>query len=174
MSFRNHEEQTAQWILRLQEYNFTSKHHQDWKHNNADALLRRPCQVECTHCYKVQVRADIKEVQAIVAVAAASWVPAALRSEQLNDPDTGPILEEAETGQWPEWKDIAVRSPTYKSYWAQWKSLAVRNGILEHHCESANGWSQIAQIVLPQEQNGCADQTTWWTLRTHGCQQYPE
>jgi hypothetical protein len=29
MSFRNHEEQTAQWILRLQEYNFTSKHHQD-------------------------------------------------------------------------------------------------------------------------------------------------
>jgi hypothetical protein len=42
------------------------------------------------------------------------------------------------------------RSPTYKSYWAQWKSFAVRNGILEHNWESANGRSQIAQIVLPR------------------------
>jgi hypothetical protein len=69
--------------------------------------------------------------------------------EQLNDPVIGSILQEVETGQRPEWKDIADCSPTYKSHWAPWKSLAVRNGILECNWESANGRSQIAQIVFP-------------------------
>jgi hypothetical protein len=83
-------------------------------------------------------------------VAAPGWDPATLRTEQLNDPDIGLILQEVETGQRPEWKDIANHSPVYKSYWAQWKSLAVRNGILECNWESANGRSTIAQIVIPR------------------------
>jgi cell envelope opacity-associated protein A len=53
--------------------------------------------------------------------------------EKLNGQDIGPDLEEVETGQRPELKDIVDRSPTYKSYGAQWKSLAVRNGKLERH-----------------------------------------
>jgi hypothetical protein len=73
----------------------------------------------------------------------------ALRTEHLNDPGIEPILQEVETGQL-KWKDIADRSPTYKSYWAQWKSLAVRNGILQRNWESANGQSQIAQVVIPR------------------------
>jgi hypothetical protein len=83
-------------------------------------------------------------------VAAASWDPATLRTDQLNDPHIGPILREIESRQQLEWKDIADRSPTYKSYWAQWKLLAVRNGILERNWESTNGRSTIAQIVLPR------------------------
>jgi hypothetical protein len=73
-----------------------------------------------------------------------------LRTEQLNDPDIGPILHEVEAGQRPEWKDIADRSPTNKSHWAQWKSLAVRNDILERNWESANCPSKIAQIIVPR------------------------
>jgi hypothetical protein len=48
----------------------------------------------------------------------------------VNDQNIGAILEKVETGQRPEWKDIAHSSPKYKSYWAPWKSLAVKNGIL--------------------------------------------
>jgi hypothetical protein len=70
--------------------------------------------------------------------------------EQLNNPDIGPILQEVEIRQRLEWKDIADRSPMYKSYWVLWKSLAVRNGILEHNWESANRRSTIAQIVIPR------------------------
>jgi hypothetical protein len=77
------------------------------------------------HCHKVEARADIKQVRAITAIAAAGRNPATLRTEQLNDPDIGPILQEVETGQRPEWKDI-----TDRSYWAQWKSPTVRNGVL--------------------------------------------
>jgi hypothetical protein len=94
------------------------------------------------------VWADIKQVWAFAAVAAAIWDPAALRTEQLNDQDIGPILEEVQTGQCPEWKDIINCSPTYKSYSAQWKSLAIWNGILECHWESGDGRSKIAQIIL--------------------------
>jgi hypothetical protein len=48
MSFRNLEGQTASWIHRLQEYNFTSEHRQGRKHNNADALSRRLYQEKFT------------------------------------------------------------------------------------------------------------------------------
>jgi hypothetical protein len=72
-SFKNLERQTAHWIQRLQEHNFTSEHRQGRKHNDDDVLLRWPCQEECTHCYKVEARADIKQVQALAALAAAGW-----------------------------------------------------------------------------------------------------
>jgi hypothetical protein len=138
MNFKNLEGQTARWIQRLQEYNFTSEHWQGRKHM-ADALSRRPCQEECNHCQKVEARAVSKQVRSIAAVATAGWDPATLRREQLADPHIGPILQEIETGQRPKWKDIANRSPTYKSYWVPWKSLAVRNKILERNWESASG-----------------------------------
>jgi hypothetical protein len=161
MSFKNLEGHTARWIQRLQEYNFISEHCQGRKHNNADALSRRPCQEECTHYLIVEARADIKHIRAIAAVAAPGWDPATLRTEQLNDPDIGPILQEVGTGHRPEWKDIADRSPTYKSYWARWKSLVVRNDILERNWESANGRSTIAQNSHPSEQSkGRAGRTT--------------
>jgi hypothetical protein len=48
-----------------------------------------------------------------------SWDPLALRMEQLNDKDIGPILEDVEARQLPEWKDIAHHSPAYKSCCAQ-------------------------------------------------------
>jgi hypothetical protein len=150
MRFKNLEGQTARLIQRLQEYNFTSEHRQCQKHNNVDAISRRPCQEECTHCHEFGARADIKQVQAIAAVAAPGWDPATLRTDQLHHPDMGPILQEMETGQRPEWKDIADRSPTYKSYCAQWKSLAESNGVLERNWEYANGRSTVAQIVVPR------------------------
>jgi hypothetical protein len=98
---------------------------------------------------QVEARAYVKQIRTIAVVAGAGWDPVALRTEQLNDPDIGPILQKAETGQRPAWKDIAARSPTYKSYWAQWKSLFVTKGILERNWESANGLSKIPQIVVP-------------------------
>jgi hypothetical protein len=148
MSFKNLDVQTASWIRRLQEYNFTSEHRQGRKHNNANGLSRRPCQEECPHCRKVEAWAEVKQIRAIAAVAADGWDPAALRTEQLNDPDIGPLLQEVETEQGPQWKDIADRSSTYKSYWAQWKSLSVWNGILQRNWESPNGRCQVAQVVI--------------------------
>jgi hypothetical protein len=147
MSFKNLEGQTACWIQRLQEYDFTSERHQGWKHNRAAALSQRPCQEECIHCQRVEVWAEVNQVWA---VATNGCDPAALRRDQLNDQDMGPILEEVEAEQHPEWKDIADHNPTYKGYWAKWKSLAVRDGILKRHWESTNGQSKAAHVLLPR------------------------
>jgi hypothetical protein len=109
MSFKILEGQTARWTQHLQE------HCQSRKHNNADAISRRPCGEECTHSHKIEAAADVNQIRAITAVAAAGWDPAALRTEQLNDQNVGPILEEVETRQRPEWKDIATPSPRTKA-----------------------------------------------------------
>jgi hypothetical protein len=73
-----------------------------------------------------------------------------LRTEQLNDKDIQPILEETETGECPEWKDITNCSPTYKSYWAQWKSFTMRKNILKRHWEFSNRQYEIVQTGLPR------------------------
>jgi hypothetical protein len=100
---------------------------------------------KCNHCHK-----DLKQVRAIAAVETVGWDQTGLRREQLNDQGIGPILEEVESGQCPEWKDIADSSPIYKSYWAQWNSLAARNDILKRHWKSLDRRSKIAQIILPR------------------------
>jgi hypothetical protein len=79
MSFKILEGQTARWIQRQQEYNFTSEHHQGRKHNNTDALSRRPCQENCMYCHKVETRADVKQVRPIAALPAVGWDPVAKR-----------------------------------------------------------------------------------------------
>jgi hypothetical protein len=48
LTSKNLEGQTARWVQRLREYNFTSKHRQGRKHTNADALSRRPSPEQCT------------------------------------------------------------------------------------------------------------------------------
>jgi hypothetical protein len=50
------------------------------------------------HIATVEARADVKQVRNIATVAAAGWEPVALRTEQLNDTDIGPILQEVKTG----------------------------------------------------------------------------
>jgi hypothetical protein len=172
MGFKNLDGQTVRWIQHLQEYNFTSEHPQGQKHNNADALSQWPCQEECTQCHEVEAQADIRQVQAIAVVAAAGWDPVALRTE-LNNQDTGPILEEVETGQRPEWKDIADCRPMCKSYWAQGKGLAVSNGILQQQWESADDKKLSSSTSEHSERR--ADRTTWWTVgKSLGCQQDPK
>jgi hypothetical protein len=54
LNFRNLERQTARWVQRLQEYNFTSEHRHGIRHTNADALSRRSCPEDCAHCRKVE------------------------------------------------------------------------------------------------------------------------
>jgi hypothetical protein len=58
----------------------------------------------------------MKHVRGIADLAEAGWYQATLRTEQLNDPDIGPILQVVETVERPERKELADRSPTYKSY----------------------------------------------------------
>jgi hypothetical protein len=61
--------QTARWVQRLQEYNFTSEHRQGRKHNNAYALSIRPYPEECCHCQRVEQRGEGLRVRVITTAA---------------------------------------------------------------------------------------------------------
>lgn len=108
MGFKNFEEQSSYWFQHLLDHNFTSDQRQSRKHNNVDILSRLSCP-------KVEERADVKQVRAIAISVAARWDPANFGTEQLNYQDTGTVLEEEETRQRPEWKDVTDRSPTCKA-----------------------------------------------------------
>ena len=49
LPFRNPETQLAWWIERLQSSS----------HGNADAISRRPCNLECRHCSKAEAKEEI-------------------------------------------------------------------------------------------------------------------
>jgi hypothetical protein len=71
-------------------------------------------------------------------------------TSQLADDNLGQLLQEAEAGQRPEWRDISDNSPVHKSYWAQWESLAVTDGVLERRWKSDDGKNKTAQTVIPR------------------------
>ena len=50
LHFRKLDGQTARWVQRLQENNFTPEHRQGIRHTNPDALSKSPCPEECSHC----------------------------------------------------------------------------------------------------------------------------
>jgi hypothetical protein len=92
LCFNNLEGQTVSWIQRLQEYNFTSEHRQGRKHNNADALSRRPCPEVCSHCQKIERRCESLKVPIITTTTADGWDRSSLRWEQLAEEEMGSLL----------------------------------------------------------------------------------
>jgi hypothetical protein len=138
---------TARCVQCLHEHNFILEHRQGHKHTNADALSRRPCPKEFTHCQKVEQRAGSLRVRVTAAAATDGSDRSALRRQQLADQDMGHILREMEAGQRPERKDS---SSIYKRYWTQWESLVVTDCVLKRHWESADRGTKREQIVFPR------------------------
>lgn len=148
LQFRDPEGQTARWIERLQSYNFRIEHRKGAAHGNADALSRRPCPLECRQC----AGHEGKEcVQAIVMEVPAEWSDAAVRKDQLEDADIGPVLSAVELGVRPTRAEVAGTSEVAKCYFAQWDSLFVENGVLSRRWESNDGRTSIRQLVLPRK-----------------------
>ena len=52
--FKNPEGQVARWIERRQQYDFEIKHREGKMHGNADGLSRRPCEVRCKRCSRLE------------------------------------------------------------------------------------------------------------------------
>jgi hypothetical protein len=69
----------------------------------------------CNDYQCVVAQADIKQIRTVVSVASVGLDPAALKIEQLNVRYIRPILEEAEMGQRPEWKDIEDCNAMHKT-----------------------------------------------------------
>ncbi|UYV65170.1 K02A2.6-like, partial [Cordylochernes scorpioides] len=150
LRMKNPEGQVARWLEKLQQYHFQIKHRPGRKHNNADALSRRPCG-DCEHCERI----DEHEVTSrrTTMVPSNDWTAESCRTIQQRDPNIGPILEWKERGnERPSWEVISDKSPELKTLWSQWDSLSIDNGLLKRIWESADGRSKTMQLVVPKVQ----------------------
>ncbi|UFO01039.1 hypothetical protein LOK48_06560 (plasmid) [Wolbachia endosymbiont of Corcyra cephalonica] len=148
LQFKNPEGQVARWIEQLQEYDFVAEHRSGKSHNNADALSRRPCSEDCTHCLKQENREQVKLIR--THGIDNEWTSDSMRKSQEEDSDLKPILGWMQSGQKPRWGDVSALSPLTKSYWAQWDSLTLENGVLCRKWESNDGKDITTQVIIPR------------------------
>ncbi|KAI5753631.1 hypothetical protein M8J77_001985 [Diaphorina citri] len=149
LNFKNPEGQVARWIELLQNYDFEIQHRSGKAHGNADALSRRPCNLDCKHCTRMEDKQIVTDVRLISVEPEPGWTNDELRKEQLEDDDISPVLTWKEREEKPRWKDISDKSEVTKSYLTQWDSLILESGVLKRKWESQNGRSSRLQIVLP-------------------------
>jgi transposase InsO family protein/predicted aspartyl protease len=148
MQFKNPEGQVARWIERLQEYDFEIEHRAGTRHNNADALSRRPCSKDCKHCNRAEEQ-DSGAVR-LTTVIDEAWQPGELHKYQQADPDLQLIRDWKESGQKPTWNQIAPHTPSVKSYWAQWDSLVIDDdGLIKRVVENDDGTEEKRQLLVP-------------------------
>ena len=99
LNFRSPEGQVARWIEQMQEYDFTIEHRAGLKHQNADALSRRPCLPDgCRHCERLEAK-EVEEpsvfrTELTVSLSSSGmpWGVVALRQAQMEDREIKPIL----------------------------------------------------------------------------------
>ena len=167
LNFRCSEGQTARWLQELQQYNFKVEHRRGVRHNNADALSRRPClSSDCRHCARLETKEELKREEeehseyfsyqtagtTEIDVHSKTWSHEELREAQMRDADLRPILEWKEEGETrPPWQTAAPHSETTKSYWSQWESLLLQEGVLYRLWETPAGDRSIRQLVLPKD-----------------------
>ena len=165
INFHSLEGQIARWLQQLQQYDYQVKHRQGAKHNNADALSRRPCaQDMCRHCDRLDQKEEHLRGEEAVCCAtrvyvrdpddsecSGRWSNQELREAQEQDKDVQQILYWREKSDIrPSWETVAPFGEIVKSYWAQWDSLCVCEGVLYRLWETSAGNYVTKQLILPK------------------------
>lgn len=168
--------QVARWLQELGTYNMTVVHRPGTKHNNADALSRKPCSA----CKRQQTNddnetenaraetnpdAELGHVCVITrgqqrrcgpaappnTVTLPGWEPAQFRQLQLQDKDISPIMTLLDdSSDRPSWNDISHLSCTAKRIWKQWDRLVIHDGVL-YRIWQPDDQEVKTQLVVPLE-----------------------
>ena len=133
--------QQSRWLEQLEEYLFVVQHRSGRKHNNVDAMSRRPCR----QCHKIDSD-DVDETgicsQINMVVDASSypdgvdgWSKTRLAELQAQDPQLGEYygLKQKYLDTKPEVKNITGCSEYTKILWSQWNDIVSCDG-----CYTAN------------------------------------
>ena len=124
--FKEPKGQLAQWLERLQEFNFDIVHQWGRKHTNADALSRW----SCTKC------GQENHSTAPGLVAVTGILPSEhrsldeLRQLQLADATMGLTLQSKEASQKPTPDKVKTLSPASRHLFQLWDQLLVKDGLL--------------------------------------------
>lgn len=174
INFRNPEGQLARWLEVLSSYDMEIVYRPGIKHNNADALSRRPCnqcgrEDEQTDQITDMPSDDRKAVASRITCAPSDepWLSSnmrvrpitvtpvislqGIRDAQLADPGMSKLLTALENNApKPKWEEISPCVPDLKIYCHQWDLLCVREGVLCRKWVAVNGSEVKYKILLPQ------------------------
>lgn len=146
-NFKDPEGQLARWLERLQEYDFKISHRPGRKHQNADALSRRPC----TQCGR-ESHEDPVCVVTDGGSTASNLVeksPEELRQKQLSDGPIQLFLLARERDEKPNIDEVRRRGPSAQRLNHLWNKLVVKHGVLWRQYEDVRGTSTWLQLVVP-------------------------
>lgn len=144
-NFRQPEGQLARWLEKLQEFDFKIVHRPGKRHQNADALSRRPC----SQCGREDHNQGVIAAGSEVPTSRSEWTSAEMRTLQVEDGPINLLLQAVEKGEMPE-PDIARgQGPEAQRLVQIWRKLVVEDGVLKRKYDNCNGlvWSQL---VLPR------------------------
>lgn len=176
LNFKEPEGQLARWLETLQDYNFEIRHRAGRLHANADALSRRPCEIEeCRHCQRVEDRDAATPVVSALRTAPLNdnnaplndsvgdphvpvnddsletIDPQQLRFDQSQDPVLSRVQDWVEAGQRPAWTTVSALDPETKALYAQWASLTSRDGLLHRRWQAPRGHNNVFQLLVPRQ-----------------------
>ncbi|KAI4905005.1 hypothetical protein NFI96_003630 [Prochilodus magdalenae] len=152
MHFKEPEGQMARWLTTLQEYQFQIVHREGKKHNNADALSRRPCSEQtCRYCERLESRVEPQASCARVQRALATpWSPGELRTAQEEDAELKQLRQWLRGRGKPEWSVVTPLGPAMKALYSQWQNLEEQEGLLYRRWESPVPGVGVLQLLVPQ------------------------
>ena len=133
----------------MEEFNFTVEHRAGKKHENADALSRRPCR-QCGVCTSEKTATEIAGIRALQVDEQHQpiWSMEAIKRTQESDPDMAPLYSALRDNEKPPWDAILDASQETKAYWTQWDRLTLEHGIMYRHYSSAQ-LSETLQLLVP-------------------------
>ena len=171
INFKDPQGQVARWLEVLGTYDFRIEHRAGIKHNNADALSRKPCS-QCQRQHpdnipenrkaRVVTRQQVRDQLASIPTPdtlppqpiANPWIGNGLlhidniKKEQKNDPLLSKLFIWKENDKRPEWNEISAEGTPLKSYWAQWDSLKLEQGVW-YRVLCLEGKKTRRQILVP-------------------------
>jgi hypothetical protein len=124
--------QQGRWLDFIEEFNFVVLHRSRSKHNNADALSRRPddraVQARMT---SAAVHTTQEESTSPVEMDNDNWSSTELAQAQASDPSFGHIyMLRMESEQRPPLEQVLTDSDEAKAYWNEWNFLVLRENVL--------------------------------------------
>lgn len=129
-SFKEPEGIVARWLETLSQFNMKVEYRKGLKHNNADALSRRP---EVAHTVNALGFQEISFDE---------WAQL-----QRVDPDIQIVYErQLNGGQKPTGKEMAGCSLASRTLWSAWSQLKLIDGVLCYHFAENYPW----RVVLPR------------------------
>ena len=149
--------QQARWQAFIEQFSFVIVHRPGTRHQNADALSRRPFVDD-------SVSSDeSSEAEVCGAVIVCSRPPDApsgrqeasvsagesMAELQQSDTDIGPILRwRLQQTEQPRPEEVVIESAAAKALWSQWHSLVLRAGVLYRRTEGKRGRPPVLQLIV--------------------------